>query len=362
MFDPRLSTLTAILSVGLLAGCASSPAPSTMASSFTAGTIDTEAFAPKVDAFAVILDVSSSMKDQYQGTPKFHIAKDMVSSFNQTTPEMGYNGGLVAFGKGRCTGSGGANLVYGVTQYSSSGFAAGLDSLGCAGGITPMGEGVDVTTAALSGESGPVAVVLVSDFWDIDVRRAVLAINKLKAQLGSNLCLHTVKVGDAKKAPAVIAAMTNAAGCSSSVDAASLASSGAMAGYVADVLLSPISYKKHTVSATTLFDFDKSVLKPAGKAALHELDESIKSQGMRVVDINVVGHTDSIGTEAYNQGLSDRRAMSVKHYMVSEGIDGSIIDASGRGESDPVASNATAEGRAQNRRVDIHVGTKQAMH
>jgi OOP family OmpA-OmpF porin len=115
-------------------------------------------------------------------------------------------------------------------------------------------------------------------------------------------------------------------------------------------------YEEITVAAEALFDHDKSTLKPEGKAALHELDESIKAKGARVVDIDVIGHTDSDGSEEYNQALSVRRAESVRDYMVSEGVDASIIDVSGQGESNPVASNATSEGRAENRRVDIRVG------
>jgi len=120
-------------------------------------------------------------------------------------------------------------------------------------------------------------------------------------------------------------------------------------------------YEKNTMAAEALFDHDKSTLKPAGKAALHDLDETIKAKGARVVDINVVGYTDSDGTAEYNQALSVRRAESVRDYMVSEGVDPSIIDVSGEGESNPVASNATKEGRAQNRRVEIHVGVVTPM-
>ena len=105
-------------------------------------------------------------------------------------------------------------------------------------------------------------------------------------------------------------------------------------------------YEKNTMAAEALFDHDKSVLKPEGKAAMHDLDETIKAKGARVVDINVIGHTDSDGSEEYNQTLSVRRAESVRDYMVSEGIDPSIIDISGEGESNPIASNATKEGRA----------------
>jgi OOP family OmpA-OmpF porin len=120
-------------------------------------------------------------------------------------------------------------------------------------------------------------------------------------------------------------------------------------------------YEKVTISATALFDFNKATLKPEGKAAIHDLDETIKAKGAQVVDINVIGHTDSVGPEEYNQQLSVRRATSVKDFMVSEGIDPGIIDVSGQGESNPVADNATAAGRAQNRRVEIHIGANAPM-
>jgi outer membrane protein OmpA-like peptidoglycan-associated protein len=79
---------------------------------------------------------------------------------------------------------------------------------------------------------------------------------------------------------------------------------------------------------------------------------------LKGVDFDIViavGHTDSIGTDAYNKRLSLARANSVKAYLVSKGIDAKRIRTEGRGESQPVADNATAEGRARNRRVDIEV-------
>ena len=121
----------------------------------------------------------------------------------------------------------------------------------------------------------------------------------------------------------------------------------------------PPTYEKFTLAAEALFDHDKSVVKQAGKDALHALDEKIKSKGATVVDIDVIGHTDSDGSEEYNQSLSVRRANAVKDFMVSEGIDGSIIDVSGKGELSPIADNRTREGRALNRRVEIHVGVKR---
>lgn len=110
-----------------------------------------------------------------------------------------------------------------------------------------------------------------------------------------------------------------------------------------------------TLSADTYFDFDKSNLKPEGKQAIQQLAQDLNSRGANVQKITVVGNTDSKGTDAYNQKLSERRAAAVGNYMIENGVPASLIEAYGNGERNPVADNATAEGRAQNRRVDISV-------
>jgi OOP family OmpA-OmpF porin len=114
---------------------------------------------------------------------------------------------------------------------------------------------------------------------------------------------------------------------------------------------------KVTYAADAFFDFDKSVLKPEGKAKLDDLVDKIKGINLEV--IIAVGHTDSVGTVAYNQKLSVRRAEAVKAYLVSKGIEKNRVYTEGKGKSQPVASNKTAEGRAKNRRVEIEVvGTR----
>jgi len=120
-----------------------------------------------------------------------------------------------------------------------------------------------------------------------------------------------------------------------------------------------VKYEKTTMSTSALFDFDSATLKEEGKVALQALGDDIKSKSGKVVDIDIIGHTDSTGPAEYNQGLSERRAQSVADYIVAEGIDATIIDVSGAGENNPIASNATREGRAENRRVDINVGVEQ---
>ncbi|MFT4269159.1 MAG: OmpA family protein [Xenophilus sp.] len=119
----------------------------------------------------------------------------------------------------------------------------------------------------------------------------------------------------------------------------------------------PVAASKVTYAADAFFDFDKSVLKPEGRAKLDDLVSKIRGINLEV--IIAVGHTDSIGTDAYNQKLSVRRAEAVKAYLVSKGIERNRVYTEGKGEKQPVADNRTKEGRAKNRRVEIEVvGTR----
>ncbi|MHB8949373.1 MAG: outer membrane protein OmpA [Rhodoferax sp.] len=120
----------------------------------------------------------------------------------------------------------------------------------------------------------------------------------------------------------------------------------------------PVAATKVTYAADAFFDFDKSVLKPEGKAKLDDLVGKVKDINLEV--IIAVGHTDSIGTDAYNQKLSVRRSEAVKAYLVSKGIEQNRVYTEGKGELQPVADNKTKEGRAKNRRVEIEVvGTRK---
>jgi OOP family OmpA-OmpF porin len=118
----------------------------------------------------------------------------------------------------------------------------------------------------------------------------------------------------------------------------------------------PVS-EKVSFAAEALFDFDKAIVKPDGQRALDDL--MAKLQGMNTEVMIAVGHTDPIGSNAYNDKLSLRRADAVKAYLVSKGLDPARLYTEGKGESQPIADNATAEGRAKNRRVTIEVvGTR----
>ena len=144
---------------------------------------------------------------------------------------------------------------------------------------------------------------------------------------------------------------TAAPGCGAPVAAPKAAAPAAPAAPVA-------AASKVTYAADAFFDFDKAVVKPAGKAKLDDLVSKVKGINLEV--IIAVGHTDSVGSDAYNQKLSVRRAEAVKAYLVSKGIEKNRIYTEGKGEKQPVADNKTKEGRAKNRRVEIEVvGTRK---
>ena len=135
--------------------------------------------------------------------------------------------------------------------------------------------------------------------------------------------------------------------------------SRATAAYVSPAPVAPPqpTTEKVTFAADAFFDFNKSTLKPEGKAKLDDLVS--KMGGIALEVIIAVGHTDSVGGDAYNQTLSIARSESVKAYLVGKGVEKNRVYTEGKGKKQPVADNKTAEGRAKNRRVEIEVvGTR----
>ena len=107
-----------------------------------------------------------------------------------------------------------------------------------------------------------------------------------------------------------------------------------------------------------LFDFNSAALRPESQSTLRDLAGNFQRYPDET--ISVEGHTDNVGSSAYNQTLSENRAYSVKNYLVDQGVPGSRVTAIGFGETRPKASNETPEGRQLNRRVEIHIRATQS--
>ena len=111
--------------------------------------------------------------------------------------------------------------------------------------------------------------------------------------------------------------------------------------------------KKKIVLRGVNFDFDKSNIRPDAQPILEEACKTLKAEPS--IDVSCDGYTDSIGSDQYNMGLSQRRANAVRDWLIKCGIPASRLAARGFGKTNPVASNATPEGRAQNRRTELVV-------
>ena len=108
------------------------------------------------------------------------------------------------------------------------------------------------------------------------------------------------------------------------------------------------------LSGDALFDVGSSAIKPSTEASLENLIQRVQQQGAPVA-ISIVGHTDSTGSASLNRELSLQRAVSVREFLIQRGVERSIISVAGAGADRPIASNNTVEGRAENRRVELHI-------
>jgi len=108
-----------------------------------------------------------------------------------------------------------------------------------------------------------------------------------------------------------------------------------------------------TFDSGILFPFDSAELTAEARTNLRKLAASLQDEAR--TNVTVVGHTDSVGRDAYNQQLSERRGRAAVDYLVSEGVASSRLVSSGGGEAEPIASNETEEGRRENRRVEVAI-------
>jgi len=345
-----LWTIVLAASVTSLVGCAT-PAPS--GGGFNAIQLSTAQYGQKVDTFVIVQDASSSMNGKYMGRSKFDIAKETLSYMNQTIPQLDFNAGLVAF-SGGCFNN--AEVLYGLAPYDRDGLGGGLAKLTCAGGLTPMGPGINhANSKLLTGLGlGQIAMFIVSDGisdashssgGDGGKAGALDAAKKLKGQLGDRVCIYPIQIGNEPGGEEFMNKLAKIGGCGFASNAMEISSPKTVAGYVIKTLLGPVAAapaaapadtapEKVTFSADALFDFDKAVLKSKGKRSLDSL--MAKLGNVKYDVIVAIGYTDRIGSEDYNKQLSVRRANAVKGYLVSKGVDASNIFVDGKGEANPI--------------------------
>jgi OOP family OmpA-OmpF porin len=398
-----------VMITALLFSCAAGQVQTTQPL-FSPDMLEADQYEPKVDNFMVILDKSSSMSWKYNEQKRLTIAKDFLNAMNQTLPEMKFNGAFRTFGT---SGFGEPTaLIYGPAEYSRKEFQGALDAAERAIGRSPLGAAITAAGADLKESEGQIAVIIVSDGADMDTT-PITAANAMKAQFGDRVCIYTVLVGDDPAGEVLMKQVAAAGGCGFSVRADEVKTSGDMGDFVKNVFLAeivkpvakpmdsdgdgvtddldrcpntprgvkvdahgcpidsdgdgvpdyldkcPNTPKGATVdargcwtyAAVVMYDFNSAEIKSEAFPMLDEAVLILKKNPEMKVEID--GHTDNIGSAAYNMNLSERRAKSIMKYFVDKGVAAERLTTKGFGFTKPAASNDTKQGRAKNRRVEL---------
>jgi OOP family OmpA-OmpF porin len=371
-----LSVGISLLFAFALAGCAgmkSAPQPLTFTPKmFASGA--TCIYTAKKDNVQFILDASYTMEHHDQ--VNFLSAKNFISAVSQSLP-ADYPGktGLRSFGHSEKQSKKPTELVVGMAKHPAADLQKGLDSVKYAGGTSPLGVAIAAAAADIEASGGNAVLVVVSDGTQNYMDDVVAVVKKAKAKLGDKLCITTVWVGSDPVGKKYLEGVTSAAGCGTAESAAALTDPAALAAFVENTFLvcnppppppvvapppapvvvppppAPAPMVKEIITFNLLFDFDKSNIKDEFIPVLEQAKKILNEDP--TATYTIAGHTDSIGTDAYNQKLSERRAASVKSWLVKNGIAAERLETMGYGESQPKYDNKTEEGRKMNRRVEI---------
>ncbi len=327
----------------------------------TAGRANAVEYCP--DNFIFLIDQSGSMYMHF-GDPqlKMAVAKNVALRINNLIPQPNYRGenymaALELFAP--------VQELYAPSPYDRVAMGAALASIEnrqeIYGRRTPMGPGILSLDPVLAKMNGNTAVILISDGMANQGSDPVAEARAIYSKY-PNTCIHIISVADDndKKGKAILTAINAMSDCSIMVEGLTLdADPAALQKFVDDVFCSPQEKEEVIVLRGINFDFDKSNIKPEWAGVLDEAALIMKDYpNMKVM---IEGHTDSKGTEPYNQKLSERRARAVFDYLANKGISPSRMQTIGYGETRPIASNTNPdgsdnpEGRALNRRVELSV-------
>ena len=304
---------------------------------------------PKVDNFIILQDQSGSMYMTYPGTDmtKMVMSKKILLAMNDLIPDLGYQGAVYMVAP--------FQPVLPPTAYDKARFAEAIQSIPANqeiyGRRTPLGMGISNLDAVLAGMSGTTAIILVSDGRENMCTNPVAEARAIADKYQA--CFHVISLADEAEGAAVLQQINQLRDCCHAIGLELLKDPALLEQFVKCVFYDEVVEEEVIVLRGIHFDFDKYNIKPEWVPVLEEAVAILKdTPAMNVI---IEGHTDSIGTEAYNQGLSERRARSVYNFFQQNGIAAARMQTVGYGESRPIASNDTDEGRALNRRVELQV-------
>jgi OOP family OmpA-OmpF porin len=309
----------------------------------------------------VVTDSSGTM---YQNQT-FPYAKALTQSFVKAMPEAntrakfpgGYDASLIGFG-------GEERIVSALAPFDRGALGSTANSLRILGdihgygGTTPFHEVFAEVQNALVAKSGVAALVIFSDGIPQDESAAMGAAKWVVDSYAGDVCIHTVWVGDDADGARFLAALAALTSCGSTRALADVWGPENFMAFTHDVFAGEAPPEEPDACAGRIvlrgieFAFDRAELTGSSFVILDVAIEELSR--CPNIPVRIEGHTDALGSDEYNQALGQRRADSVRSYFVSKGLSGSRLSARSFGESNPVASNETDEGRQLNRRVELH--------
>ena len=248
-----------------------------------------------------------------------------------------------------------------IAPYDAQALGEATAELEIIGEQTPLHAVLEDATVVIGGLENPgrVAVIIISDGVPDNERLTLDAGKQLAGGVSGGVCIHTIQVGNDSQGAEFLKSLAALSGCGSSRNASSLQTANALEGFTRTTMvgrapLPPVgSPSRKIVLRGVNFDFDKSDVRSQDQSVLEAAIEALsETPGAKV---RITGHTDSLGSMEYNEFLSVRRASAVRDFLINAGIDADRLEAAGDGMANPVASNDSRDGRAQNRRVEFEV-------
>jgi OOP family OmpA-OmpF porin len=321
--------------------------------------VQKEDFIKTADNFIILFDSSSSMKEFVnKGTKetKYDVVKKILGERQRVLPDLGYNAGLYIYTPWQ--------EVYPMGPYDAAKFSAAIDNLPAEPqGRTPLPEGIRAIGPVLEKLSGKTAVFVFSDGTFNHLTGVKLPEDHTRELAQQhNVCFYMISSATKWQAEKRLTDMAKANACSRVIPIeAFINNPGYMTGALYTVKASAVVETTTEARIAGLkaqngnFAFNKSDIRPEFQSELDEVGTFLNNNPDAYVML--VGYTDSIGSEEYNLDLSLRRANSAAEYLTSQhNIERDRIVVNYYGEANPIASNDTEEGRAQNRRVEVAVG------
>lgn len=307
------------------------------------------------DQLIVIVDVTGSIGR----FSRFDYEKCLVQAFTAAMPDGTYASGIDSF-----AGVSSSEWVdLRLAPFSRSRMITGADNIEPLGSLTPLDRAIYNQRLEITGRMGRGALLIFSDGKVRKPQGVLDACRNIEAAHGGDLCIFTVDVGDSARGAQLLQDMAAVNGCGKYYNGASLNSADAIHALVRDIFLGPRDvppvapppvpeppvWNLHVIN----FPNDVSVVASSYDAPLDEAAMILKNNPN--LRIGLHGHTDSNASNAYNQGLSQRRVDAVKAAFVKRGIDASRLETTAYGEESPVVPNDSPDNMHKNRRVELYI-------